>query len=115
MAQMTGAADDAARPLPRSPVRPSWSYEIVTVEKQQDTGRVTESNILDTPRRRERQRKQKEATDTEMVADGQSPQTAVAANFMSVDVNAVTVPNAIHRGPSARQLRVKYKIKLMVF
>jgi hypothetical protein len=105
MAQMTGAADDAARPLPRSSVRPSWSYEIVTVEEQQDTGRVLESNILDTPRRRKRPRKQKEATDTEMVPDGQSPQTAVAANFMSVDVNAVTVPDAIHGGPSARQLR----------
>lgn len=105
MAQITGSVDGVARTLPRSSVRPSWSYEIVTVEKKQDTGRVAESNILDAPRRRKRSRRQKEAKDTEMVTNGQAQQTAVAANFMSMDVNSLIVPDTIQGGPSAQQPR----------
>lgn len=71
--------------------------------EQQDTGRVTESNILDTPRRRKRSRRQAEATDIAMVAEGQAPQKAVAANFMSMDVNSVTLPDTIHGEPSTQQ------------
>jgi hypothetical protein len=104
MAQVTGAANGAAQHPRRSAVRPSWSYEIVAMEEQQDTGRVTESNILDTSRRRNRSRQEK-ATDTEMAAEGQASMKALAANLMCVDVNSVKVPDKIHGRPSAEQPR----------
>jgi hypothetical protein len=105
MAQITSAADGGARSLPGSSVRPSWSYETVAMEEHQDTGRVAESNILDAPRRRKRPRRLQEATDTEMVVDGQARERAMAVNSMSVDMNAVPVPDVIDGGPSAQQRR----------
>jgi hypothetical protein len=109
MTQITDVVEGAARPMPRSSVRPSWSYEIVTMEEEQDTARVTESNILDALRRRKRSRRQKEATDSQMAADGQAPQKAVAAKFMSVSVsvsmNSVAAPDAMQGRPSAQQPR----------
>jgi hypothetical protein len=94
MAQLNGAADGAFQSLCRNSVRTSWSYEIVTAEEQKDTGGVAESNILDLPRRRKRSKRVQEATDTEVMVDKQTNQTAVAADISSVQMNAVTVLDA---------------------
>ena len=94
MAQLNAAADRAFQSLRRNSVRPLWSYEIVTAEEQKDTGGVSESNILDLPRRRKGSTRVQEATDTEVMVDKQTNQTAVAADISSIRMNAVTVLDA---------------------
>jgi hypothetical protein len=103
---MTGVADAAAvLPPPRRPVRPSWSYETVAKQEYQDSGGVTERNVLDSPRTRRKSRRLIEAADNEMAPQGLPRQATKTGNALGLDMKAVPGSHVIQTEPVVQQLR----------